>query len=214
MTYDAVLLDFDGVLVELPDRETLYTAVVRACTRVGIDSGVRETARALRSGDVSTLLDRCRDAGVDLDSLCSSAASAVVSAQIREVESGLRSMYDDVTALRALDRPLGIVSDNHPRVLQYLLDRFDMADQFAVVRGCRFTPEELDRRKPNPANLTGAMDELDARDALYVGDREVDVVAADAAGLDSALLARGEDCPADVSPTYRLTSLEELPTRL
>lgn len=223
MSYDAVLFDFDGVVAELPGRETLYDAVRRACDRVGLDGSVRETAAALRRGDADALAERCRVAGVDRETLSSLAARAVVSAQVREVETGLRSVYEDVTALRRVDRPAGVVSDNHPRALRALLERFGIADLFETVRGCPFTPEGLARRKPDPRNVEAAVADLGADDALYVGDRPVDVAAASNAGVDAALVVRDAEgdglapapddatLPVDPSPTYRLPSLEGLP---
>lgn len=212
MTYDAVLFDFDGTIVEVPHRTQLREAVSRTCRSIGFDTGVSEAANALRKGDTETLVERCRTAGVDVDSFRASAVGAVVGTQVQTVEAGLRSIYRDVTAIRSLDRPVGIVSDNHPCALNFLLDRFDIAEQFAVVRGCRFTRDGFDRRKPSPANLTEAMNELDVDDALYVGDRPVDVAAANNADIDSALVERDESPTDGPSPTYRLSSLEELPT--
>lgn len=228
MVYDAVLLDFDGTLVEVPSRERLRDAVIRACRRTGIDAAVRETVQALRAGDTDTLVERCRAAGADLDSFRVAAAGAVVGTQLRTVEAGLRSVYRDVTALSVLDCPLGIVSNNHPRALAHLLERFGLDEQFAVVRGCPFTPEGFARRKPAPDNIEAAMDDLGATSALYVGDQSIDVAAASNAGIESALIERDGFPPVDptveegppsedpavgeaTSPTYRLSSLAELP---
>jgi len=49
-------------------------------------------------------------------------------------------------------------------------------------------------------------------EALFVGDSASDVVAADAAGLDSALLVRdGREAPAPpVDPTYRVATLHDV----
>lgn len=216
MTHDAVLLDFDGTLVELPDRERLRGAVRRACRRAGIEDAVRETIDALRAGDADRLVEQCRAASVDLDSFRAAAAGEVIGAQLRAVEAGLRTPYRDVAALRAIDKPLGIVSNNHPRALRSLLDRFGIADQFAVVRGCRFTPDGIDRRKPAPDNVLDAMDELGATDPLCVGDRPLDVAAAHNAGVTAALIDRSGSPDGDraldsePSPVHHLSSLAEL----
>lgn len=156
----------------------------------------------LRKGDIETPVERCHTAGVDLDSFRASAVGAVVGTQLQTVEAGLRSIYRDVTVIRRFDCPLGIVSDNHPCALNFLLDPFDIAQQFAVVRGCRFTRDGSERRKPSPDNLTEAMSELDVDDALYVGDRPVDVAVADNADIDSALVERDESPTEGPSPMY------------
>ncbi|WP_226479618.1 HAD family hydrolase [Natrinema amylolyticum] len=216
MTYDAVLFDFDGVVVETPSSERLSAALGRTYEKLGRSGPAAETFQELMRGDLESIADRCQGLGIETDAFCAQAAREMVRTQRDEVERGLRSAYDDVTAVRSLDRPLGVVSDNHPTVVSTLLDRFGLRSLFETVYGCPLTPDGLARRKPDPTNIEAAMDSLEADDALYVGDRAVDVRAADNAGIDSVLLSRpGEGAvDADVAPTYRLPSLSGLPSVL
>lgn len=211
MTYDAVVFDFDGTLVEGPQKQRLREAVCQTCRRVGIEAGVDEVASALRAGNIRTIVERCRAAGICIDSLRRRVTAAVVRTQVMAAKAGARSVYDGVQTVTSIDMPTGIVSDNHPAVLDALLKWFGIAEQFDVVRGCRFTRDGLDRRKPSSVNLTGAMTELDAASALYVGDRPVDVAAAKNAGIDSALLVRDGSQRENTAPTHVLSSLTELP---
>lgn len=220
MTYDAVLLDFDGVVVELPDVDGLREAVAGACRRVGIEDAIDEATAALQRGNVRTLFDRCRSAGVRPDRFRASAAAAVANAQLRQAEEGLRRAYDDVSVLRDLDQPVAVVTNNHPHAAEYLLDWFGLSDQVTLVKGCRFTEEGFERRKPNPDNLIEATDDLGAENPLAVGDQPYDVAAADRAGIDSALVERepetgrvdplSTESATAVDPTYRLDTLAEL----
>ena len=192
MEYEAVLFDCDGVLVTLPSQRTMQEAARRTFDRFGLASPSREAVHELLSGDVRAITARCQSMGIDRREFCAAAAREAVQAQCREFEAGLRSVYDDVAAVQSLPTPLGIVSDNHRRVLTYLLERFDLAHHFRTVRGCSFSPAGFERRKPNPHNLNAALGGLavDPARALYVGDRPVDVEAAHRAGVDSALLCR------------------------
>ncbi|WP_232700850.1 HAD family hydrolase [Halobacterium wangiae] len=167
------------------------------------------------------ITEHCRSAGIKRDTFCTEAAREGVRAQLNEIRSGLRSVYDDVAAIRKLNYQMGVVSDNHPRVLSFLLKRFDLTSYFETVRGCRFTPSELDFLKPNPHNVQAAMETLGAESALYVGDKQIDVKAADNAGIDSALLRRERTAESeidvvptyeeiDVVPTYEVASLCQL----
>lgn len=210
MTYDAVIFDFDGTLVEGPQENRLREAVCRACRGAGIETGVDDVARALRTGDIQAIAERCRTAGVSVECLRTRMAVAVVRAQIRAIKTGIRSVYDGVTTVESMNTPTGIVSDNHPAVVAFLLDWFDIADQFDVVRGCRFTRDGLDRRKPSAGNLTAATTALGTASALYVGDSQVDIEAAENAGLDSAVIDRDGTQPDSATPTYTLSSLSEL----
>ncbi|MFC4448628.1 HAD family hydrolase [Halorussus aquaticus] len=212
MTYDAVLFDCDGVIAEMPDRETMTAAMRRVQRRFELSAPPENVVADFFGGNLSAITDRCRAAGIERDTFCAEAAREAIRAQLSEIRSGVRSRYDDVTAIRDLNYSLGIVSDNHPRVLSFLLRQFDLTDFFETVRGCRFTPSGLERRKPDPQNIEAAMETLDAETALYVGDRSVDVEAADNAGIDSALLRRTDrfESEAHVTPTYEVSTLWQL----
>lgn len=218
MQYDAVLFDFDGVVVETPSSERMGDALGRAYETLGRSGPAAATLQELMRGDIESIADRCRRLEIDTDAFCTEAARELIRAQLSAVEGGLRSVYDDVTVVRSLEQPLGIVSDNHPTVVTRLLDRFGLRSPFETVYGCPLTPDGLARRKPDPTNIEDAMDSLEAGSALYVGDRAVDVRAAHNAGIDSALLSRSSEAPEEdafeVSPTYRLASLAQLPAVL
>lgn len=217
MTYDAVLFDFDGVVVENPSSQRLSAALGRTYEHLGRSEPATETLQALLRGDFESIAERCRSLGIETNAFCAQAAREMVRTQCEEVERGLRSAYDDVAAVRSLELPLGIVSDNHPTVISTLLDRFGLRSLFETVYGCPLTPDGLDRRKPDPTNIETAMDSLDAESALYIGDRAVDVRAADNAGIDSVLLSRSDEdggLESDVTPTYQLPSLSRLPSVL
>lgn len=220
MQYDAVLFDFDGVVVETPSSQRMGDALGRTYEKLGRSGPAAETLQELMQGDFESIAARCRQLEIDTDAFCTQAARELIRTQLSEIESGLRSVYDDVTAVRSLERPLGIVSDNHPTVVTRVLERFGLRSLFETVYGCPLTPDGLARRKPEPANIERAMDSLEARSALYVGDRTVDVRAARNAGIDSVLLSRSsgssepEDEVPETTPTYHCTSLAQLPAIL
>jgi len=216
MHYDAVLFDFDGVVVETPSSQRLYDALGRTYEKFGRTGPATETFQELMRGDFESIAKRCHSLGIQTDSFCAQAAREMVRVQREEVERGLRSVYDDVAAMRSLEAPLGIVSDNHPTVVSTLLDRFGLRSLFETVYGCPLTPDGLSRRKPDPTNIEAAIADLEAETALYVGDRAVDVRAADNAGIDSVLVSRADDdgTDLDVTPTYQLSSLSQLPAAI
>ncbi|MFU1783187.1 HAD family hydrolase [Haloarcula japonica] len=212
MSYDAVLFDCDGVIAEMPDKAYMTEAMRRVQRRFDLSSSPEKMVADFFRGNLSSITERCRSAGIERDTFCAEAAREGVRAQLTEIRLGLRSVYDDVAAIRKLNYPMGVVSDNHPRVLSFLLRQFGLNGYFETVIGCRFTPSELDRQKPNPHNIQAAMETLDATNALYVGDREIDIKAADNADIDSALLRRerAAECVVDAAPTYEVSSLWQL----
>lgn len=236
MQYDAVLFDFDGVVVETPSSRRLSDALRRTYEQLGQSGRAGPTAATLQEfvrGDFDSIAERCRSLGIETDDFCARAARELVRTQLEAVERGLRSVYDDVTAVRSIGLPFGIVSDNHPTVVSALLDRFGLRSLFETIYGCPLTADGLARRKPDPRNIEDAMAELGAASALYVGDRTVDVRAAHNAGIDAVLLSRGDavesvetdgDASTDPNPNpnsapnpdpnYRLASLAQLPSVL
>lgn len=222
--YDAYVFDVDGVLVELPSRDALGEAAARTFSRFGLESPSREGVRALVTGDVERITDLCRSADVDRSAFCTRAARETYRAQKRELEQGLRTLYDDVSALSDLSAPSALVSNNLRRVVEEVVDRFDLRTRLGVesVRAPAFTPEDLARTKPDPHYLRAACEDVgvEPERTLYVGDEPVDVAAATRAGADSALLrreSRDEDAarstPDDFDagePTYVVESLREL----
>lgn len=212
MGYDAVLFDCDGVIAEMPDRAVMTEAMHRVQRRFELSTPPEQIVSDFFRGNLSSITERCRSAEIDRDTFFAEAAREGVQAQLAEIRSGLRSTYDDIAAVRKLNYPMGVVSDNHPRVLSSLLRQFDLTNCFETVQGCRFTPSEFERRKPNPYKVEVAMETLGAESALYVGDREVDVKAANNAVIDSALLRRDRSAGSerDVIPTYEVSSLWQL----
>ncbi|SEH14492.1 phosphoglycolate phosphatase [Natronorubrum sediminis] len=219
MYYDAVLFDFDGVVVETPSSQRMYAALGRTYEKLGRSGPAAETFQELMQGDFEAIANRCRTLEIDTDVFCTQAARELIQTQLADVERGVRSVFDDVRVVRSIPVSLGVVSDNHPTVVTKLLDRFGLRSVFETVYGCPLTPDGLARRKPNPTNIETAMETLEADSALYVGDRGVDVQAAANAGIDSVLLSRENRCshPDDTSgvdPTYHCSSLTELPPLL
>jgi HAD superfamily hydrolase (TIGR01549 family) len=132
--------------------------------------------------------------------------------QFDAFETGARTRYGDVAAVTDLPGPSGVVSNNHHTTVEFVLDFFDLADAFDTVHGRPMTVESLDRKKPDPHYLEAALDHLGAESALYVGDSESDVLAAERAGLDSAFVRRdhNRDEVLATDPTYETTDLHEV----
>jgi phosphoglycolate phosphatase-like HAD superfamily hydrolase len=213
VSYEAVVFDNDGVLVELPSRETLQRAMERTFRSFDLRRPTREDMRALVAGNTERIQTLCQRNSIDTADFCRKMATRTIRAQQHEFESGLRSLYDDVTALWDFDTPLGLVSDNQQEIVEYILRVFGLEDRFDTVYGCPFTPDGIQRMKPDPYYLNAALSDLGTRDALYVGDSACDVEAAANADIDSALLSRDdESVECETEPTHEIESLRVLPS--
>ena len=120
---------------------------------------------------------------------------------------------DVVPTLELLaDFKLGVITNGNPRQQHKKLQRFGMADRFAVI----VTPEDVGVSKPHPQIFRHACECVEARpaDCLYVGDQlETDAQAARSAGLISVWLSR-EVVTMPVPDIDVIHTLTELPCYL
>lgn len=210
MSYDALLLDHDGVVVTLGDRAVHDEAAHTALRQSGIadpDPDAVETLRMHVSDD-----DLARISGrydLDPDALWQSRDDVLAQALRDETRAGRKAPYDDVDVLEDIDHPLGIVSNNQSRIVEFVLDHYDLARHVDTIHARSPTPDSLARKKPATTYLDAAMADLAVENPLFVGDSESDVVAGQRAGLDTAFLRRPHNAEQTLSvdPTYELSGL-------
>ncbi|MDR9381500.1 MAG: HAD-IA family hydrolase [Natronomonas sp.] len=212
-TYEAVVFDCDGVLVEPTDREVLVDAVVDAFAAFGVDIVRSVAERTVRKDEVP--VEAAREHDVDPEAFWHYRELRASLAQQAHVREGRKSIYDDVVALSRLDAPLGLVSNNQHATIEFLCTYHDLPS-FDVAYGRRPTLAGAAQRKPEPDNVERALSDMGVRDALYVGDSEKDVLAAQRAGIDAAFLRRDHvaDAALSVTPTFEVQNLEALVERL
>jgi haloacid dehalogenase superfamily, subfamily IA, variant 1 with third motif having Dx(3-4)D or Dx(3-4)E len=209
--YDAVVFDNDGVVVEPTDPTHIVDAVRETFLEFGHEPS-RERVRRLvetGAGPVETVGDSGLDA--DLEAFWRRREDLAAAAQTALVREGGKPLYDDVTVLDRLEARTGMVSNNQAETVAFIVDHYGL-DWFETVYGREPTVAGARRRKPDPHYLERALSDLGARNALYVGDSDVDVLAADRAGVDSAFLRREHRADADlpVEPTYEVPDLHAL----
>lgn len=210
VSYDAVLFDHDGVLVTLTSDTTHLTGAREAFEHVGVERPGPGHVEALSIGvTVRELTAACEQYGVDPAAFWRARDEVVSAAQRDEMRRGEKRPYDDVDALADLRVPLGVVSSNQRRTVEFSLDHFGLAERFETVQAREPTVESLRRKKPNTHYVDRALDALDASDALFIGDSESDVAAAAEAGIDAAFLRRSHtaDAALSVTPDYEVEDL-------
>lgn len=216
MQYDAVLFDMDGVLLTGRGTQTdVYLEATRRTFReFGVEEFTDDQVRAFTDPDFEDLGALCADYGLSLGSFWRRREDHATDLAKQQVGTAARRAFDDAAVVRDLpaELALGVVSNNRQATVEFVLESIGLRPAFEVVLGRDPTVEGYRRRKPNPAYLRRALDELDADAAVYVGDRATDVQAAAGAGIDSVLLDRPEhDPPAACDPTYTIPSLRDLP---
>ena len=213
MTYDTVVFDNDGVLVGRTRFDVLRDATRNAFEECGVEEpdpdDVEQMTIGATPGSVGTV---CQTYDLDPGSFWRTRDDVVSRAQQQEAREGRKTPYDDLDELQDLDVQMGIVSSNQQATVDFLVDHFDGFDRMGAAYGREPTIHSLQLRKPNPHYIEQALGDLDADNALFVGDNESDVRAAENAGIDSAFIRRPHrrDWELNVWPTWEIDRLSDL----
>ena len=211
--YDAVVFDNDGVLVGRTPFDTLREAAWEAFERVGVTDPDPDDVDSVAIGVApATLSDVCERYAVDPAEFWRIRDDSATLAQMTDVRRGRKTPYEDVGVLAHLDANLGVVSSNQQATVEFVLEYFGLADRFHTAYGREPTVASLSRKKPSPYYVERALEDLDADTALFVGDNESDVLAADNAGIDSAFIRRPHRRSTELTcqPTYEIDDLHDL----
>lgn len=217
MRYDAVLFDNDGVLTHLTELSVLRRAVERAFDEVGVTDPAEEHVEALTFGVTPEVLESvAEEYELESEQFWKHRDHQATTAQQREIEVGNKPLYDDFDAILDLPVPRGIVSSNQHPTVEHILEWYDVGEHFETYYGREMSVEGLRRKKPETYYLDRAIDDIGAKNPVYVGDSESDVVAAENASMDSVFIRRDHrrDLDLSVDPTAEVESLSELPALL
>ena len=216
MTYEAVVFDMDGVLVE-PTEGVVADAIYAAFEACGVVDPPAEQVESLVAGaTIEDIQAICTAHEIDPATFWHTRDSAVSRAQVRKIEAGGKPPYDDVTVLDDLNDlgvPMGIVSSNQQATVEFVLGHHRFDEYFTVAYGRAPCLEDVRRRKPHPHFIEQTLADLGVEHALYVGDSPSDVHAAHRAGLDSVFVRRAHraDLELSIEPSYEIESLWPLP---
>lgn len=215
--YDAVLFDNDGILIEPPAPDRQLVAARRAFEECGLEAVAEEHLEAIGpSTSHEALHGVCDTLDLDPERLWERRDHHDQRVQHEDITAGVRTHYGDLEAIAECDAARAVVSNNHHSTVEFILDHFEIADLFDTYYGRERSLDGLQRKKPDPHYIDRAMDDVGADSALYVGDRESDVVAAENAGLDSVFVRREHtrDVTLETTPDHEIETLHELPPLL
>lgn len=219
MTYDTIIFDMDGVLVENSPGWVFETAAAEAIRAHGVEPTDQDVE--LLTGfpqNIPAAEDHFREQyGLELADLWRRRERLASINQLRAIRRGEKAVYDDVEVLEDLPTNLAVVSNNQHATVESVVRHFDIERHVDVWFGLEPSLAGIYRRKPDPYYLETAIDDIGGDRPLYIGDRLSDMRAAAYAGMDSALISRGASAVADESehlpestPTHEITSLGSL----
>ncbi|RRJ31594.1 HAD family hydrolase [Halocatena pleomorpha] len=213
--YDAVVFDNDGVLIERTDRQRLIEAVYNSFDEFDVTADEAFVQRCIHEDRVP--IDEVYDRyGLDPEEWWPRQEAHATAVQRVDIRTGRKALYSDVDALRDLTHTLGLVSNNQHKTIEFILNHHGLMDRFETYYGREPTVVGAHRKKPNPHYINRALDDLNTNAALYVGDSEKDIIAAERAGIDSAFLRREHrlDLSLSAEPTYEFPGLRSLVNEL
>ncbi|MBB3935877.1 phosphoglycolate phosphatase [Aureimonas phyllosphaerae] len=213
----AVLFDLDGTLVDsLPD---IHAALNETLESLGEPPFTIEAVGRMVGQGVQILIGRAYEAlDKEIDPATRDKIAerylAIYAARSTELTTLNAGATDCVRILAERGIPLGVVTNKPGAETADILAHFGLADRMAVVVGGDAGP----RKKPAPDLVVFACRQLgiEPGEALFVGDSENDVEAAQAAGM-AVVAMRGGYTAIDVETMGAdlvLDRLDDIPNRL
>lgn len=196
---DAVLFDLDGTLIETIGDIALAANCM--LEELGHPQREEDQIRQFVGKGVPNLVTRCLNEG-QLEAAGPEEIAAGVAAFQRHYErvNGSRAevypgIFETLDALQERGLALACVTNKPEAFTHPLLAQLGLTPYFPVVVG----GDSLPTRKPDPAMLQHAAQQLGARHPLMIGDSANDALAARAAGYPVLLVSYGysEGIPVD-----------------
>jgi phosphoglycolate phosphatase len=197
-----LVFDLDGTLIDSAPQ--IHAAANIVFGSKGLPPFSQATVRGFIGNGVGVLVSRLmtHQSLEENPALHSELVLAFI--KIYEEAFDLTALYPGVSSaladLSAIGHRLGICTNKPAGPTRAVLQHFGLLQHFPVIVG----GDTLPQRKPDPAPLLAALQDMGPRKALFIGDSEVDAQTALAAQVPLALFTKG----------YRTTAPEELAAKI
>lgn len=213
MKYDALIFDFDGVLLDADRNGFKWANDVRKqkARELGYENDL-EVLRALFEVEKSSeeLKDFLSSHGIRVDDL-QTWEKEIEQEKIKLVKEGSLSLYPGTwEILEETEVPKALISNAYGEATDEIVKYLGLDENLSFWKAPSLDDMEqyVEQMKPHPDMLEEAMDEMNRDKALMVGDSASDVEAAENAGIDSVYINR--DGKENEKATYNIESLKEL----
>jgi sugar-phosphatase len=205
----AIIFDMDGVLI---DSEPLWRQTeIEVFASVGlelVDADCYQTTGLRIDEVVAYWFERAPWTGTPPERVAETIVDRMVEVISDEAEP-MAGVHESIAAAHAERWRIGLASSSSTRLIEAVLDRFDLRDAFE----CRCSAENEARGKPHPDVYISALRAmgLDSADGIAIEDSAHGVASALAAGLRCVAIPPLEtrDDPRFEAADWRLDSLEE-----
>lgn len=176
MAIEAVIFDFDGVIAD--SKETIFRIYEAVSKEMGIEfyDSISDFTKNL-DGNYKHFYTKLGIKEKDF-----SKANKIYKKHFLRLGEGIRifqGMEEVLSTLKKKSFKIGISSNTHEFIVRALLQRFGIENHIDAVIGGK----DINKLKPDPALITNVMEkmEVDPEQTAYIGDMEVDMLAARAA---------------------------------
>jgi len=200
---ELILFDFDGTLIDsVPD---LVSAVNEMQTALGGEHFLEEQVRSWVGNGAQTLVKRALSGSVNIDenidTLFFEKALEIFLSAYKEHACVKTRTYPNVHAtlkkLQEYGYKMAIVTNKPHAFVAPILKGLELEEYFSLYLG----GDSLEKKKPHPQPLLHICKELDVDvvNAVMVGDSKNDILAANAANMQSIAVSYGYNYGEDIS---------------
>ena len=208
----AIIFDLDGTLIDSVGG--IHVAVNQMLAQAGYDQLAIETVTSFVGKGSSNLVKRViSHVGLPDDT----ASHAHYMSQFLDIYTSAPArhttvfdqVYEVLRSFQSSGVALGLCTNKPEAAAYVVLDAFGLTTFFDSIVG----GDRLPSRKPDPEMLRLVMKELAVESCLFVGDSEVDVATAKAAGVPIALFTQGyrQTPVAELAPDFDFDDFKKLP---
>ena len=208
----AIVFDLDGTLIDSVG--DIHAALNQMLKRTGHDPLDRDTVTSFVGKGSSNLVKRAIDhVGLPNDAVSHTNYLKEFLDIYTSAPARFTTVFDQVHEVlkdfQSSGIALGLCTNKPQSATDVVLEEFGLTSYFGSIVG----GDRLPSRKPDPAMLHLVMKELAVERCLFVGDSEVDVAMAKAAGLPIALFTKGyrQTPVAELVPDFDFDNFKNLP---
>ncbi|MFB6199286.1 MAG: HAD family hydrolase [Candidatus Nanohaloarchaea archaeon] len=210
-SFDAVIFDNDGTILDSSYNEYRWVqqAKIRKAEELGFSLTPEEAKNYIFSDSIHETRSFLEGKGMDWNDLRAIIRNVSEKKKQLMAEGKIRPFNSAEKLLEQLSLPKAMVSNASRESTEQSLDEFNLRNSFETVHAPSLNnmKRRARIRKPSPDMLEEAMEQLGTRNVLMVGDSDADILAAENAGIESALIKRRK---VEAEPDYSIDSLIEL----
>lgn len=213
MSYEGIIFDFDGVLLDSAFNDWEWAARARRekARELGYDYEGDGSGFLFQANSLDEMKKMVEENGFTWHDYVE-VEKAVSERKAEMVREGEMQLFPDAReVLRQTELPKAVVSNAFGESVDDIVLHLDLDKFLEFWTGPRLAEIEKyhEMMKPETHMLENAMEVLGTEKVVMVGDSEFDIRAAKNAGIDSILLDRGKQV--DVEPDYVVESLGQIP---